>query len=48
MVILDSLALIKITKSPYHMFLVVIILEGLALIKITKSPYHISLLPEHF
>ena len=34
-----SLALIKITKSPYHMLQYSFIHFSLALIKITKSPY---------
>ena len=35
----DSLALIKITKSPYRGTMNTNVLIGLALIKITKSPY---------
>ena len=34
-----SLALIKITKSPYHDLSDVTLTSRLALIKITKSPY---------
>ena len=35
----NSLALIKITKSPYPALEAVNNMKGLALIKITKSPY---------
>ena len=35
-----SLALIKITKSPYQKKEIAVNIMSLALIKITKSPYH--------
>ena len=42
----DSLALIKITKSPYHNHFLEFTHDCLALIKITKSPY-LTLLIKH-